>query len=162
VRDLNSLRPPLDSLAPADWAMYTDLLIDAGAPERRWRRALRITRSLQEEPRLVLVCYCEAVHLVRHPLRMGKNWFIPATRTMLTNYPLTWWPPARVRAGFRRYRPHPGQRRGQYASRTLLAGAFKTPFDCPPNVIRKHPWLVHRFFVRHGRRPETDPPAPGL
>ncbi len=138
--------------------MYADLLQDAGAPQRQWRRAQRIARALQGDPRLVLVAYCPAEHLQRHVLRLGRNWFIPAPLTQLDSYPLTWWPLTLARAGFRRYPSNRGQRRGQYATRVLLAGAFKTPFDFS-SIVAGRPWVLRRFFVRHARLQEGKLPS---
>lgn len=46
--------PPYHSVMPADWFMYCDLLQDAGASKSTWQRALRIARSLECDPALVL------------------------------------------------------------------------------------------------------------
>lgn len=43
-----------DSLDPADWWMYCDLLQEANAPPARWRWAKRVGDSLHTEPRLLL------------------------------------------------------------------------------------------------------------
>lgn len=49
------LPPQPDSLDPADWWMYCDLLQDAGARPALWRRAKRVGDSLKREPRLLLL-----------------------------------------------------------------------------------------------------------
>jgi hypothetical protein len=128
--------------------MYADLLLEADAPERQWRRAQRIGRSLQGEPRLVLVARCEAVHLKGHQLRVGETYFVPVPGTFLETYELTWWRLERVRAGFGRY---PSElRRGQYSEEKLLAWAYRTPPEFE-HVARERPAVVLKFFVCHGR-----------
>jgi hypothetical protein len=138
----------VDSLEPVDWAMYADMLLEAGAPERQWRRAQRISRSLQADPRLVLVARCEAVHLEGHHLRIGETYFIPVPGTFLENYQLTWWRIGRVRAGFRRYPSR--ERRGQYSPKKMLAWAHKTAFEFP-HVVAERPRVILKFFVGHSR-----------
>jgi hypothetical protein len=46
--------PPYHSCDPVDWAMYSDILQDAGASRRMWRAAQLTAESLQKQPYLLL------------------------------------------------------------------------------------------------------------
>jgi hypothetical protein len=155
-----TLPPPLAADAPecisldaTDWHMYCDRLQDANAPEEEWRRAKRIADSLALDSNLVLIAHCQAEYLQDHYLRVGENWFIGADGTVIDGYPLVWWRPAWVRAGFRRYPTTSKKRRPQ----KLIALNIGTPWDCPhPNYARVRqgrgfPKLVLAFFDTHSQ-----------
>jgi hypothetical protein len=155
-----TLPPPLDagdperiSLDATDWHMYCDRLQDADAPEEEWQRAQRIAASLDQDSNLVLIAGCEAEHLYDHYLRVGENWFIGADGTHLWNYPLVWWRPAWVLAGFRRY-PTTSEDRKPRKLITLNTG---TPWGVPnpafPTVRQgsEFPKLILAFFNAHSQ-----------
>src|SRR5262249_37780742 len=97
------LNPPLDSVEPVDWAMYADLLNEAGH-DARAAFPRRVAEALQGRPTRVLVgCVSDEKSLQDNPRRCGRLSFVTGPLTVLRNYRPCWWTVERVRAGLRRW-----------------------------------------------------------
>lgn len=93
---MTELTPPIHSEEPADWFMFCDMLQDAGCSRYVWQNALRIAKSLESCPGLVLA-YCHRLSSGRYaflPLHYGKEFYnVPLRCVWLRNewIPLLSW-----------------------------------------------------------------------
>jgi hypothetical protein len=150
-RDLSA---PLDSLDPADWWMYSDLLQESEAVPFLAERARRIGDSLAKGVNLVLVLYCQERGLENHWLRVARTWFIPVKGTYLTSYKQArWFRPEWVRAGFKRY-PYDKSLYSRRDSTRMIRFASGTPWSepCKADVLELYgPQLIGWFFWAHAQ-----------
>jgi len=148
---MKKLRAPTHSLDPADWSMFSDLLQDAGEPEKKWAR--RIAESLAVGPKLVLINYCPARPLQHHWLRVGRTWFIGADGTFIEGNRLVWWREAWVRQGFARYPSDDPDRKVD----ELIALNLGLPWDLPHprfdllKQAKRYARLRPAFFDAHAQ-----------
>jgi hypothetical protein len=143
---MNRLPPPLHSVDPVDWAMYADLLLEAGAPEVRAAFARRVACALHQRPSRVLIGKVgDPTALEKNPRRAGRLFFVAGPLTRLDWYSPRWWTLARVRAGMRRWSPEAQEHEA------ILTQAHGVPASFP-GLIENYPALALAYFRSAARR----------